>query len=443
MCDSAAAGTDGGADDSALRKRIGWQLVFGTGMHFIGMMIGMQAEQEIWIQHFAGDFAANASMTGRLQSISGIISFAINPIIAAASDAFGRRPCMLVAQATALWRCAAMSANPSITNLIIGDLSRSLTMSTWFIAAQASLGDLFKTEPKVYGRFQSFFQMMPPAMSIICPMLGQTLAARSLRLPYVVGTLMYLINMVNVWLAIPETCDQVARVPFSIRGFNPLSFSKLFVNGSRLRLLALAEALSALADGRSTFQVGMLDRRSRLGWDMKQAAQFQSFASGLYVPGFLLVAPMVSALGTGQSYFIGCFSQVVQNILYGLSSRTWHYYATVCFTSPTRALPQVALKTVTMQCAVDVGMAQGELQGALSNLQTVCRIAAPMIWPNIFAWGTSRGMPQVLYFSAAVANLVQLQLSTVILRADKLRLKPCDAEAPPREKPRKPTQQDS
>ena len=138
----------------------------------------------------------------------------------------------------------------------------------------------------------------------------------------------------------------------------------------------------------------------------QQAAQFQSFASGLYVPGFLLVAPMVNAIGIGRSYFIGCFSQMLQNLLFGLSSQTWQYYATTCLTSPTRALPQVALKTVTMQCASSIGMAQGELQGALSNLQTVCRIAAPMIWPAVFAWGTSRGRPQALYFCAAAANLV-------------------------------------
>ena len=261
----------GAVVDEALRKRtIGWQLVFGTGMHFLGSMIGMQAEQEIWIKHFAGNFAANASMNGRLQALSGIISFAINPIIAAASDAFGRRPCMLVAQATALWRCVAMAANPSVTNLVIGDLSRSLTMSAWFIAAQASLGDLFKTEPNVYGKYQSFFQMMPPAMSMVCPMLGHALAARSLRLPYAVGTVLYLINMLTVWFVLPETCGAKERVPFSVRGSNPLTFTKLFANGPRLRLLALAEAVSALTDGRATFQVGMLDRRSRLGWNMKQ-----------------------------------------------------------------------------------------------------------------------------------------------------------------------------
>ena len=36
-------------------------------------------------------------------------------------------------------------------------------------------------------------------------------------------------------------------------------------------------------------------------------------------------------------------------------------------------------------------MAQGELQGALSNLQTICRIIAPLLWSNLYAFGTRRG----------------------------------------------------
>ncbi len=36
-------------------------------------------------------------------------------------------------------------------------------------------------------------------------------------------------------------------------------------------------------------------------------------------------------------------------------------------------------------------MAQGELQGAISNLQTVCRVAAPLLWSNLYAWGLARG----------------------------------------------------
>ena len=55
---------------------------------------------------------------------------------------------------------------------------------------------------------------------------------------------------------------------------------------------------------------------------------------------------------------IGTGSQVVQNLLYGFASKTWHFYAIVLATSPTRAVPQVALKTVMTRAAMNAGMAQ-------------------------------------------------------------------------------------
>ena len=63
------------------KARTAWLIAGGMGMHFLGSMLGMQAEQEIWIRHFAGNFGANARMNATLQSISGVISFIINPII--------------------------------------------------------------------------------------------------------------------------------------------------------------------------------------------------------------------------------------------------------------------------------------------------------------------------------------------------------------------------
>ena len=45
-----------------------------------------------------------------------------------------------------------------------GDLLRAFTMSTWFISFLTALGDLYKTDLVRYGRFSSYFQMMPPVM---------------------------------------------------------------------------------------------------------------------------------------------------------------------------------------------------------------------------------------------------------------------------------------
>ena len=52
----------------------------------------MPAEQEIWLRHYAGNFGQNAKTQALLQSISGVVSLAPNPVIAGVADAYGRRP---------------------------------------------------------------------------------------------------------------------------------------------------------------------------------------------------------------------------------------------------------------------------------------------------------------------------------------------------------------
>ena len=61
-------------------------------------------------------------------------------------------------------------------------------------------------------------------------------------------------------------------------------------------------------------------------------------------------------------------------------------------------------------------MAQGELQGALSNLQTICRIIAPLLWSNLYATGGGNW----LYFGAASGASVQFLLSMVIGRSEQV-----------------------
>ena len=63
-------------------------------------------------------------------------------------------------------------------------------------------------------------------------------------------------------------------------------------------------------------------------------------------------------------------------------------------------------------------MAQGELQGALSNLQTICRIIAPLLWSNLYAMGGGNW----LYFGAASGASVQFLLSMVIGRSEQVRI---------------------
>ena len=61
-----------------------------------GIMLRMQTETQIWLNAFAGDFAGQARAQGNLESISGILGFIVGPILGGLSDAYGRRPLMIM-----------------------------------------------------------------------------------------------------------------------------------------------------------------------------------------------------------------------------------------------------------------------------------------------------------------------------------------------------------
>ena len=67
---------------------------------------------------------------------------------------------MIFAQLVSLLTTFARACFPGVPTVVLGDLARSLTMNTWFIASLASMGDLFKPQPLLYAKFSAYWQML-------------------------------------------------------------------------------------------------------------------------------------------------------------------------------------------------------------------------------------------------------------------------------------------
>lgn len=171
---------------------------------------------------------------------------------------------MLVCQAAALLRCVAIAARPTVASIAVGSLAKGFSMNVLMVTAQASLGDLYKNTPALYGRFISLFMMMPPFSGVISPIVGSALAARSLRLPYAVGACLSLANISVTCGLLHESCGATSRKPFVWLRSNPLNFVRLFTNGVRLRQLALIDALGAMTNAQATQQIEMVQRTEQV-----------------------------------------------------------------------------------------------------------------------------------------------------------------------------------
>ena len=82
----------------------------------------------------------------------------------------------------------------------------------------------------------------------------------------------------------------------SVRRANPLTFTRLFTNGTRLRALALLECIGSLCDGRATWQVQNLHRQQLMGWEVATRGRFMSVTSVFSTAGYAVAARMFSRL---------------------------------------------------------------------------------------------------------------------------------------------------
>ena len=90
------AGAPVGVEQDAQNQQAVRALLLCQVCRSFGIMLRMQTETQIWLNAFAGDFAGQARVQGNLESISGILGFIVSPILGGLSDAYGRRPLMIM-----------------------------------------------------------------------------------------------------------------------------------------------------------------------------------------------------------------------------------------------------------------------------------------------------------------------------------------------------------
>jgi hypothetical protein len=146
-----------------------------------------------------------------------------------------------------------------------------------------------------------------------------------------------------------------------------------------LRSLAVLEMVGSMCDGRATWQIGNIHRQAVLAWDVNTRGRFMSVSSVFSIGGYMASSSMFTKLGNATSFEIGMVLSALWNSASALCTSSWHFFALIPLNSLSRGLAPIAISTATTLEGTRQGMAQGELQGARSNLQTIVRIFAPLV----------------------------------------------------------------
>jgi MFS family permease len=228
-----------------------WMLL-SSAVSTIGMNLTMTPTTEVWNQHFAGDFTAQARMMTNLGLVSSVVGFVLKPVLASLTDTFGRKPLMFsspVANTLLTGGMVLSSRSRWTTFLAIRYCCSPLTYEAQMLARQAAMGDMFSNDSKRLGRHLARMSMIWPVSSIFCPIIsGYLTACFGLRLPLVIATIMYAFNLFIVVPRIPETLPRDQRKPFVLgMGSSPLTAFKLFTKGKWLRRISFLQLLDSMS----------------------------------------------------------------------------------------------------------------------------------------------------------------------------------------------------
>ena len=116
---------------------------------------------------------------------------------------------------------------------------------------------------------------------------------------------------------------------------------------------------------------------------------------------------IIGAIGLPNALSLGFVNYIAQALTLGFSARSWvhHAVAPTFFFNPLRLN---VLSAAMAKHAPEVGLSQGQLRGAVTNLGSIVSMFSGLIWPRIYAAGVRAGRPGLFYLPVAFVAAAQL-----------------------------------
>lgn len=357
------------------------------------------------VEQLQGGGAAEAApIVGYLAATYAAMQFLFAPMLGALSDRFGRRPVLLVSMFGSGIDYFVMAMVPTVgwlfvTRVINGISGASIT------AASAYIADVTPPERRAAG-----FGMVGAAFGlgfVLGPLLGGILGSYDIRYPFYAAGGISLLNWLYGYLVLPESLPPEKRRRAQGFRYGPLAgLAALKKNRFVLRIAAALFLLNVAQFGLHATWV--LYTQYRYEWD-EQAVGFSLFAVGLgaaLVQG-VLARRIIPMLGERRSVIAGCTIGALAYLGYGLATEGWMIYVVIAIASIGGIAMPACQSMITKTVRHDE---QGQVQGALTSVNSLANICGPLIGSQVFAWSIAPTMatplPGAVFFSCAAISAV-------------------------------------
>lgn len=349
-----------------------------------------------------------AVMGGLLMGVFAFTQFIFAPVVGGLSDRYGRRRVLLFAMLGFAIDYLIMGTATTFAVLFIGRMLSGVFGAT-YTTANAYIADITAAKDRA-GRFG----MMGAAFGmgfILGPVIGGLLGDIDPRYPFFAAAALAGANVIYGYFILPETLSIENRRPFNIRRANP--FGSLIQMHKYPVVFAMLAAAFLFFLGHAAFPaLWTYFSTLRFDWtprDIGLSLMAVGLASAVVQGGLTRI--IVAKIGEWRAYAIGFSIAALAYIGYGFVSEVWVFYVIMAFGSLS-GIGSPAMQSICSRLVP--ANSQGELQGAMSSLQSLSMVIGPLTLPLVFRYFTTDTAPVYLPGAAFLVAAVLTVLALIV-----------------------------
>ena len=345
-------------------------------------------------------------LSGYLFLVYAGVQFFSSPILGSLGDKYGRRPILLYSLLALAVAYLVPVFATTLDWLFFSRLVAGCASAT-YACAYAYIVDISPIEQRAqrFGLIGATFGLG----LVIGPVIGGMLGSWDARAPFAVAATLCIANLCYGFFFFKESLAKNARRDFKIKELNPIGAMLRIGKYPMMKGMTLAYFLFVIAPfalpSYWTFFV-----IEKFKWSEFEIGLSQGFYGLMMViMQGVIYRWALRSLGPFKAIVLGMVGALVAYICYACAEYGWQFYLIIAVTSISGfVLPSLQLM-MTSQVPAD---SQGELQGALSSLNSLASIIGPLVLTQLFFYFTNT---EAIWYFPGISFLVIALLTALAL----------------------------